>query len=483
MKKVLLYITFLIFLVSITNAITITPTNQEVKIFSNLAKNVFINVTNEINESIYSVHLSSDKNYLTFVDNDFNLTSGESKEIKIAVNTASTFSENTIIKVIFYKRVGVILTPQTLNIGIDQNGFQPQNIEIVKGSTIVWTNNDTIKHSVTSTQFDNDLNQGNTFSFTFNSIGNIEYYDKFTNYNGKVTVIESNGLDLAHNPTLDKEFTLFVNSRKVETELNVDFLENNSFIIEANTLKDSVLIIKNIGNKTAENIELKGEWISFGKQNIYLAPGEQTYVTYTIQPSILVPEKTNITYINNIIISSNNTLDVIRNVSIYVPLQSNISINDSLTTIFNQSFTPEFLLALRNAVCELYKDHPTCKVELKEIVVYKIPPIPYNHTQEDVHRYLREVQEDREKWERFQIEINDRIFRLEQTADTTKNSAIIAKEKAEELFIQAQNNSKDIDAIFTFFIIIFIIIGIIGFTFFGLKYFIKKEKEKKIIQT
>ena len=93
------------------------------------------------------------------------------------------------------------------------------------------------------------------------------------------------------------------------------------------------------------------------------------------------------------------------------------------------------------------------------------------------------MQEDREKWERFQIEINDRIFRLEQTADTTKNSAIIAKEKAEELFIQAQNNSKDIDAIFTFFIVIFIIIGIIGFTFFGLKYFIKKEKEKKIIQT
>jgi plastocyanin len=56
--------------------------------------------------------------------------------------------------------------------------FNPDTITIAKGTTVTWTNQDSVQHTVTeiNSVFSSDiLRQGQTFSYTFNETGTFEY--------------------------------------------------------------------------------------------------------------------------------------------------------------------------------------------------------------------------------------------------------------------------------------------------------------------
>jgi amicyanin len=56
--------------------------------------------------------------------------------------------------------------------------FNPDTITIAKGTTVTWTNRDSVQHTVTGIGNDIDspiLSQGQTYSFTFNETGTFEY--------------------------------------------------------------------------------------------------------------------------------------------------------------------------------------------------------------------------------------------------------------------------------------------------------------------
>ena len=67
----------------------------------------------------------------------------------------------------------------TVAVAVVQNfEFSPATITISKGQTVTWTNMDSAPHTITSTTgvFDSGtLNQGQTFSYTFNNTGTFEY--------------------------------------------------------------------------------------------------------------------------------------------------------------------------------------------------------------------------------------------------------------------------------------------------------------------
>lgn len=90
----------------------------------------------------------------------------------------------------------------TVNISMVAQGFSPSEIKIVKGTTVTFTNNDTVQHWPASGPhpahtlypgFDalKGLNQGESYSFTFNKVGVWPYHDhlKPTLY-GKIIVVE-----------------------------------------------------------------------------------------------------------------------------------------------------------------------------------------------------------------------------------------------------------------------------------------------------
>jgi len=81
-------------------------------------------------------------------------------------------------------------------ITIKDSSFQPDNLTIKKGTTVVWVNEEDALHHIINTPngdiFEsNDLKKGESYSFTFNESGNYDYYCKINPVMaGKIVVIE-----------------------------------------------------------------------------------------------------------------------------------------------------------------------------------------------------------------------------------------------------------------------------------------------------
>lgn len=88
--------------------------------------------------------------------------------------------------------------PQATNsVTIANMSFSPADITVKKGTTVTWTNNDSIAHTVTA---DTDtehgpnsdtINPGDTYTFTFTDDGTFAYHCSIhPEMTGKVTVTE-----------------------------------------------------------------------------------------------------------------------------------------------------------------------------------------------------------------------------------------------------------------------------------------------------
>lgn len=72
-------------------------------------------------------------------------------------------------------------TPVTgiTHLTMQNNAYQFTNIQVKVGTTVTWTNQDNVPHSVTFKNGMKDsglLSQGQSFSYTFNTPGTYQYY-------------------------------------------------------------------------------------------------------------------------------------------------------------------------------------------------------------------------------------------------------------------------------------------------------------------
>ena len=83
------------------------------------------------------------------------------------------------------------------SVNIYVQGFKfPPNMDVAKGTTVTWTNKDSVAHTVTSGtrpnkdgKFDGQLAAGSTFSFTFTDAGTYQYFcTVHSSMNGTITV-------------------------------------------------------------------------------------------------------------------------------------------------------------------------------------------------------------------------------------------------------------------------------------------------------
>jgi plastocyanin len=83
---------------------------------------------------------------------------------------------------------------EALEVEIEDFAFSPATLTIKKGSTVKWTNKDDIGHTATSNDgaFDSGiLSKGQTYSFTFNEVGEFAYHcTPHPNMTAKVVVTE-----------------------------------------------------------------------------------------------------------------------------------------------------------------------------------------------------------------------------------------------------------------------------------------------------
>ena len=84
-------------------------------------------------------------------------------------------------------------TPSTSNVVIQNFAFNPSELTIKQGDTVIWTNKDSVPHTVTSDSGNelasSTLSNGATYSHTFNSAGTFDYHCSIhTMMKGKIIV-------------------------------------------------------------------------------------------------------------------------------------------------------------------------------------------------------------------------------------------------------------------------------------------------------
>ncbi len=71
---------------------------------------------------------------------------------------------------------------QAVGVTIQDSQFSPKVLTVKKGTTVTWTNQGQMKHTVTADDgksFDHQLDPGQSFSFTFDQAGTFAYYCRF----------------------------------------------------------------------------------------------------------------------------------------------------------------------------------------------------------------------------------------------------------------------------------------------------------------
>jgi plastocyanin len=82
------------------------------------------------------------------------------------------------------------------SVSIENLAFSPSTITVKKGTSITWTNDDTVPHTVTENDgqkgpASGTLNQGEKYSFTYDSAGTFQYHCTFhADMKGTVVVTE-----------------------------------------------------------------------------------------------------------------------------------------------------------------------------------------------------------------------------------------------------------------------------------------------------
>jgi plastocyanin len=83
-------------------------------------------------------------------------------------------------------------TATTSKISITSSGYSPASLTVSSGSTVIWTNNDNVAHTVTTTQGSinsGDIMPGSSYSKTFATAATYTYHDTHnTNMTGVIIV-------------------------------------------------------------------------------------------------------------------------------------------------------------------------------------------------------------------------------------------------------------------------------------------------------
>ena len=70
-----------------------------------------------------------------------------------------------------------VISRKIYNVAIDNFSFNPATININKGDTIIWTNQDSVPHQIWSDTFNGPIiTNGQTYSFIFNNVGTYNYH-------------------------------------------------------------------------------------------------------------------------------------------------------------------------------------------------------------------------------------------------------------------------------------------------------------------
>ena len=379
MKKIgVLIIVF--FLMQVVSAgILLDPQTYNLTTKLNEPKSFFLTLTNNFNFSIQDIKFS-DLQGFSF-GSIGTLQQNQAKQISVTLTPNYTYDGTIDSKVSFIYLVEAPPDPQTYEINISEDGFEPSEITIRESDTIIWRNKGVISHSVTSSEFTQLITTGQTWQKTFTEVKIIDYWDEILYFGGTIHIINKTEKIPVHNPLYDTIFKVNLKITMNPTTLLMTLFDNNLTLDESSEY-ESLIKIENTGNEQARNIVLSSNpgWTSFQKNMFSLGKGESTYVNFKIAPIIYNTNETNKNYTLNINAQAENTDKYTQNISLFIPYKEvnrDVFRNTTNWLTFcrefpNSTFCNEPVIITKYINQTIYKDLPininVSKLTFKEIL-------------------------------------------------------------------------------------------------------------------
>jgi len=384
MKKFGVLIVSMLLFTLVSADLIISPDPKDLKIKVGETSKFNLTLNNTYNFRITDFTFS---NLSGFSFSPIEILPNQSKNIEFTVNrnTSGVFNINSLVS---FKYITDIPVGQSMhNISITDINYNPNYLVVRRGDTVRWTNDDDIKHTITSATFDYEILPNQSRDIQFNQIGEVNYQDLILFYAGKIVVINESTDEKVHNPIYDKNWRINLEVALNPTNLSISNNQNN-YTIESSGSKEGILTLTNNGNEIAERIVLSANpsWVVFDENNFNLQKGENNFVTYHINPLITKTSDTNITHKLNISIKGSNINETILSIDVFIPYNSK----------FEDISTSEGFLVFYERYCQSNPNLLICNNTIQQTSInssgVRDIEIPINLTATEVYAMLKRIQ-------------------------------------------------------------------------------------------
>lgn len=380
MAKIIL-ILIITFMSVLVYADLVLPNNYELTVRTHEESNQNFILKNTFNFKLYDIQFAGLPGFnFPYID----LEAGEEKVINYTILRNDTGKFSYTAEVSYKYEVDLPIEEDVHYVSITSNGFIPSFITIRKGDKIIWTNNDTITRTVTSSSFDKSLISNETYERQFNELGTINYQDLTLFQGGSIIVVNDTQGQLVQNQDLNLNWQVILNLFLENTTLEVVNNQNN-YTVEVNDEAQGIIEIRNNGNYTAEHISLTANpaWIRFEKNDLNLDAGKNIFIVYHISPLIFETSETNKTHEISLDINSKNSNSYSEKLEIFIPY----------STILDNLGSQEGFLSFYMKYCQSNPNTLICNNTLSQTqetqIIYRDPEIPINITQKEAYAMLR----------------------------------------------------------------------------------------------
>lgn len=346
----------LLFFVSLASANGLTLKNNVMNVTQQYNKPLWTNITITNTESMTFYNITLEDNQYATMKKIPKLEAGQIIKMPIKINSIN--SGNVSLKIFGYYLASLGEHNNTYNVIVDSESISKCQISATIGSKIKWINRGTITENFTIVNSETNypirtLEPNSTWIQNLDKVGEIPFHivDR-TGFAGKecmIDVLSDSGY--INNPSYDAKLNLQIKVIYPSTEIKANFL-TTKYTMNFSDSQQDIFSIKNIGNKTAKNISLSGQWLKFTSNHFDLAPQQTKNIGYTITPIIRFTNQTGKTWIKQIILTGN-----------FPTIKQNIDIKINHANIVNQSSSN--VTSLKDYICKNFPQF--CKPQ----IVYK----------------------------------------------------------------------------------------------------------------
>lgn len=276
----------------------------------------------------------------------------------------------------------------------DDIKFYPNNFNLTKDEE--KTVNVTIK---TSEEFEKNIKILTT----------LYYFHEYEWFNNETNQTEIR-TEYVSDEDLFRNITFHLSSLYETTEVSANVMTDH-ITINTTEKKENAIIVENIGNYSAIDINLSLENVEFPNNNFTLEPAQATIIVFNMTaPPNLLPQDTNKTYDYNLKVTGKNFDDIIIPIHIFVPYSETPSSPNGTFVIL--PITDEML----ENFCKQFPEK--CPSENVTVIKYREKTTPYNFTDQEIKDLMTDTSDLSDNMVRI---INEMRLSREETQDLIKS--------------------------------------------------------------